>query len=202
MTYYNKKAKEFFEDTINVDLTNIYNEFLKHIKPKGKILDLGCGSGRDLLYFKNKDYEAYGLDNSEELIKLAEEYTNEKIIKCDFRNINLNIKFDAIWANASLLHLTINELKSTITKLINHLNKNGTIYMSFKYGTFEGIRNDRHFTYFTEKTITSFLNKFENIKTIKIWKTTDQRKDRNNEFWLNVIVRKNKQHLKYRGIIK
>ena len=57
LNYYNENAKEYFETTKNIKTTEIYKEFFNMVKPSGKLLDLGCGSGRDSLYFKNAGYD-------------------------------------------------------------------------------------------------------------------------------------------------
>ena len=55
ITYYDEHAKEYVQRTLDVDLSHLYDRFLKHIPPGGHILDAGSGSGRDTLYFLNKD---------------------------------------------------------------------------------------------------------------------------------------------------
>ena len=62
INYYNLNADYYIKDTINSNMTELYSLFEKHIKPKSTILDLGFGSARDLLYFKNKGYITYGID--------------------------------------------------------------------------------------------------------------------------------------------
>jgi 2-polyprenyl-3-methyl-5-hydroxy-6-metoxy-1,4-benzoquinol methylase len=49
--YYNSKAQDFYERTIRLDLKDGYNLFLKHLPQGARILDAGCGSGRDSKYF-------------------------------------------------------------------------------------------------------------------------------------------------------
>lgn len=188
--YYNKNAKSFFNSTINIDMSELYEKFEKHLNPFDYILDLGCGSGRDVLYFKNKGYRVLGIDNSDELIKLAKEYTNSEILKLDFRQLNFSNEFDAIWACASLLHLKRKEVDKVFEKCINALKQNGVIYISFKYGDFEGIRNGRFFTFYNEELMNDLLSNYNNVDLIESWKTQDLRKDRNNEYWLNIIVKK------------
>ena len=89
-------------------------------------------------------------------------------------------------------------------RMVQALKENGIIYTSFKYGDFEGERNGRYFTDFTEKSFTEFLEKLkifnENTKNTedkvseiiieKIWITEDVRPGRGDEKWLNLILRK------------
>lgn len=70
MNYYDKHAKEFIQNTINCNMEDIYNVFLKYVST-GKLLDVGFGSGRDMFYFKNKGFDVYGIDTSKKLCEEA-----------------------------------------------------------------------------------------------------------------------------------
>ena len=67
---------------------------------------------------------------------------------------------------------------------------NGVIYTSFKYGVFEGERNGRYFTDFTEETFTEFIKGMTGVTAEKMWITDDVRPERGEEKWLNMILRK------------
>ena len=78
--YYNKNADKFFNDTHKLDMKEIYNEFIKHLPNKGKILDAGCGSGRDTKAFSDFGYKVTAFDASSELVNLARAYTKQNIL--------------------------------------------------------------------------------------------------------------------------
>lgn len=187
--YYDNNAKDFFEGTVNVDMTSNYVDFLKQIPKKGHILDAGCGSGRDTFMFKSYGYEVTGFDGSKEMCKLASEYSGQDILFLKFQNVDFEPIFDGIWAASSLLHVPTNELDMVLNKLKNSLKDEGVFYASFKYGDFEGNRNGRYFNDFTEETVS---NLFESVgfNIIKIWLTNDVRKDRSDERWVNILVNK------------
>ena len=71
--YYNNNAVKFATGTINVDMSTIQNKFLAYLKEGGRILDLGCGAGRDTKYFLSQGYDVEAVDGSEELCKMASE---------------------------------------------------------------------------------------------------------------------------------
>lgn len=75
LDYYNKNAKKFITGTISVDFGIVQNHFLDKLHPGAEILDYGCGSGRDTKYFLNQGYKVTAIDGSQELCKLASEYT-------------------------------------------------------------------------------------------------------------------------------
>ena len=99
-------------------------------------------------------------------------------------------KYDGIWACSSILHLSKDELKNVMQRMLCALKDDGVIYTSFKYGTFEGERNGRYFTDFTEKTFDGFLSGIRHVKIEEQWLTGDVRPGRESEQWLNLILRK------------
>ena len=98
--------------------------------------------------------------------------------------------YDGIWACSSILHLSKDELKNVMQRMLCALKDDGVIYTSFKYGTFEGERNGRYFTDFTEKTFDGFLSGIRHVKIEEQWLTGDVRPGRESEQWLNLILRK------------
>lgn len=107
-----------------------------------------------------------------------------------FEDFNASNTYDGIWACASILHLKKCELSDMIKRLYHALKRNGVIYMSFKYGDFEGVRNGRYFTYLTEESFNMLMEPINGFKKEKIWATGDVRENRGTEQWLNIILRK------------
>ena len=70
------------------------------------------------------------------------------------------------------------------------LKDSGILYVSFKYSSFEGVRNGRFFTDFTENEFKDFLSRNSGMKIIDYWITTDIRPERKGEKWLNLLIRK------------
>ena len=185
MSYYKEHAKEFIEDTFNCDMSEQYRFFEKHFKGEGTILDIGFGSGRDSLYFKSKGYEVYAIDPEEEFVKHGKELGLENVFKMKAQDINFVNKFDGIWACASLLHIPSKDLKLVFEKCKTALKSGGILYVSFKYGTFEGFRNGRYYLDLTEKLIEQFTD-----LTILETKITEDVRPNRIEKWLNVIFAK------------
>lgn len=78
--YYEKYAERFFETTVSADMHDVYQPFLSLVKPRGRILDLGCGSGRDSRYFIRHGYQVEVVDGSPALARLASEYIGQEVI--------------------------------------------------------------------------------------------------------------------------
>lgn len=188
--YYNQNAAGFLEETTGVEFSEIQNVFL-NLLPKGAlILDFGCGSGRDALEFLKRGYQVEATDGSEEMCRAAAELTGLTVQKMLFRELDEQEKYDGIWACSSILHLPKPELRDVLGRMTVALKRNGIIYTSFKYGAFEGERNGRYFTDFTEETFAEFIKGMTGLTIEKMWITDDVRPGRGEEKWLNMILRK------------
>lgn len=186
MNYYDAKSQEFIDSTLALDMSALYAEFEPYLKPGELILDLGCGPGRDLKYF-NQKYKAIGLEPSKTLAAFARDYSGSEVIESDIQSFETEMKFDGIWACASLLHLKSSELSTVFKKLSKMLKPNGIIYTSFKYGDFEGERNGRYFTDLTEESVVNYLEE-SGLVVKKYWVTEDIRPGRSSEKWLNLLI--------------
>ncbi len=188
--YYDNNAQKFVSGTLDVEFTDTQDKFLSYLPESGMILDFGCGSGRDTRYFLSNGYKVDAVDGSETLCKIAAENTGIKVRQMLFSQLDEHEKYDGIWACASILHLTKDELRTVLNKMIRAVKPNGYIYISFKYGEFEGYRAERYFTDFTENTFSSFLTAFSGIMLIEEWISSDVRPGRGDEKWLNIILQK------------
>ena len=187
--YYEKNAKSFADSTADIEFSEMQDSFLSNLKEGASILDFGCGSGRDTCYFLKKGYKVTALDGSAELCRIAEEKTGISVIQMDFSEFAEKDKYDGIWACSSILHLPKQELKKVLVHMEQALHIGGIIYTSFKYGEFEGMRNGRYFTDFTEDSFRNFLTEIERLMLEKLWITRDVRLGRQDEKWLNMILR-------------
>ena len=190
LNYYNSKAKEFVSGTVDVAFTEIQDLFIEYIHAGGKILDFGCGSGRDTKYFISKGYDVDATDGSEELCKIASEYTGIKVKQMLFAELDEIELYDGVWACASILHVEKKQLPEIMKKIAIATKKGGIVYTSFKYGDFEGIRNGRFFTYLTEESFEELLRKVPELAIEKLWLSADVRAERGEERWLNIVLRK------------
>lgn len=191
LDYYNKNSEEYFNSTLNVDMTNTYKEFLKLVPEGGKILDLGCGSGRDSMNFMKLGYEVTAVDGAKELAKKASVLLGKEVIVSTFEELELKEKFHGIWACASLLHIKREDLKTVLNNLYNNLDDNGVFYMSFKYGEKEYVDDkNRYFNCFTDESIISFINENTKYNILGLYITEDKLGRVNEVKWVNLICNK------------
>lgn len=188
--YYNANAEKFVEGTVSVDFGITQNRFLNKLSPNAVILDFGCGSGRDTKFFLGQGYDVEAIDGSSKLCEIASEYTGLKVKQMLFQELSEIKKYDGIWACSSILHIPSISLGGILDKMVTALKDNGIIYVSFKYGTYEGMRNGRYFTDMTEDTFSNISKNMKHIEIEEQWITSDVRPGRGEEKWLNLILRK------------
>lgn len=187
LDYYNKNAKVFVAGTISANMEVHYSCFTKYLKSGSKILDLGCGSGRDSFAFQKMGYKVTAIDGSEEVCKEATRQTGIDVKCMTFEELPYQNEFDGVWACASLLHVKKSEMKEILKKVTRTLKCSGVLYCSYKYGNQERIFDGRYFSDYTEKDILDLLAD-TGLKCEKYWISSDVRTDRENEKWLNIIA--------------
>ena len=190
LDYYNNNSDDFIKNTRDVDFSKTQNLFMELLPARGTILDFGCGSGRDTKCFLDHGYKVEATDGSKELCISASKFTGIEVKHMLFQNLDEHNRYDGIWACSSILHLSSEELSPVLNKMAAALKDKGIIYTSFKYGDFEGLRNSRYFTDLTEESIEDILLSVEDLVIEKLWITSDVRPGRDEEKWLNLILRK------------
>jgi len=188
--FYNKNAENYCSKTIGIDLTQIYEKFLKYIPKQGAILDLGCGSGRDSLYFLNNGFDVTSMDASIEMVKLSSKLINQKTIHRKIEDIDFKDKFDGIWACASLLHINKNATVDVYNKLLSALKIEGILYASYKYGTNTMVKEERYFNNYDENSFSEMIKNIKSLELIEFWTTLDLRQEGNNQKWLNILLKR------------
>lgn len=190
LDFYNSMAADFVQGTIHADVESLRQSFLKYLPQGAAILDLGCGSGRDSKYFLDKGYNVTAVDGSAELCKMASAFIGREVAQITFDKLEDNQMFDGVWACASLLHVPYAQLPSIFSRISRALKPGGYLYVSFKYGTFEGERNGRHFTDLTEDRLTILISQHEELEIKEMAISNDVREDRHSEKWINAIIKK------------
>lgn len=190
LNYYNENAAAFCEGTLHADMSHLYGCFLQHVPAGGKILDLGCGSGRDSLAFLRKGYQVEAIDGSSELVRLASEFIGQPVRCMDFEELDYEEEFDGVWACASLLHVEKSRILSVLEKVYQSLKPGGVLYCCFKYGTEERISGQRFFNDYTEDTVKPLFTAENGWEILELFVTGDVREGREGEQWVNGVVRR------------
>ena len=190
LQYYENNADAFIAGTITADMHDARKRFLGLLPVGALILDFGCGSGRDTKAFLEQGYRVDAIDGSGELCRQASEYTGITVRQMLFQDLDICNYYDGIWACASILHLSRIELSDVLRRIAAALKPEGILYASFKYGTFEGMRNNRYFTDFTETTLAKLWTGIDVLQIIDTWITQDVRLGRTEDRWINLLARR------------
>lgn len=133
LDHYNRHAQEFWRGTRNHDVSQNITTLLRYIegKPPFRILDFGCGPGRDLKTFTELGHAAIGLEGATELAALARAQTGCEIWQQDFLKLDLpKAYFDGVFANAALFHVPSQELPRVLRELHATLKPRGVLFCS------------------------------------------------------------------------
>lgn len=189
--YYDSNARAYSEMTLHVDLSHLYERFLRELPPNAHILDAGCGSGRDAKVFLELGYKVTAIDASQELAALASAYTGHKCDVLRFQEITFQQEFDGIWACASLLHIPIEEICDVMSRMVAALKSHGVMYISLKEGEGERFAADgRFFADYTKESFELVLSRFPSLSEIAFWKSTEITDGSTRQPWLSFLLKK------------
>lgn len=148
--HYEARAADFWEGTKDHDVSQNYQALLGALPArKGlRILDFGCGPGRDLLAFRALGHSPVGLDGSLAFCAMAKEKSGCEVLHQNFLQLQLSPQsFDGIFANASLFHIPRQELPRILSELKAALVPGGILFSSNPRGSEEGWSDDRYGNY-------------------------------------------------------
>ncbi|WHU04274.1 class I SAM-dependent methyltransferase [Sphingomonas sp. NIBR02145] len=132
--YYAASALDYAELTARIDTSERIDAFVALLPHAARVLDAGCGAGRDLAQFRSRGLTAVGLDLSPELAELARQRSGCEVIVGDLAAPPALGSFDGIWAMASLLHIDRSRIGAALEGLRAMLNPGGVLFSSVKRG--------------------------------------------------------------------
>ncbi|MEW7972780.1 MAG: class I SAM-dependent methyltransferase [Candidatus Thiodiazotropha endolucinida] len=190
ISYYEKHAAEYFNQTVNADMSHLYTPFLERVRSGGSILDAGCGSGRDLLAFAKKGFNVMGIDASAQLARMASSYSGAPVKVIDFSEMSFKDCFDGIWACASLLHIEKSELQNVLCNFRKALVHGGVLFASVREGT--GTRVGSGGRAYTLYSVIEFKQHIidAGLELDLVWVTSDVLERREKLSWINILAKK------------
>lgn len=133
--YYVSHFEEYHHKTFFIDPTPFLEPLTRFLLPPAHILDIGCGSGRDLLWFQQRGYEVTGLERSPGLARLAREGTGARILEADFETFDFTtMRADALLLIGALVHHPSERLSGLLRRMLPALGGAGFILISLKEG--------------------------------------------------------------------
>ncbi len=149
--HYDGRAEAFWEGTRDHDVVANRQALLRHIvaDPPFRILDLGCGPGRDLAAFVTHGHAPVGLDGSARFCEMARSHSGCRVLHQDMLALDLPAAaFDGVFANASLFHVPTQRLPTVLRQLWHALMPGGVLFASNPRGdNREGWQGERYGAY-------------------------------------------------------
>lgn len=179
---YQATAKEFADKVTELAPLHSIERFIQLISPKAKILDIGCGSGRDAKIFTDRGMDVLGIDFSSNLIEIAKKTAPlAKFQVMDIEEMKFPVGFfDGAWAASSLLHIPKSNILAVFNQIHSLLKEKGYFYLTIKKGTGEILENDTRYgefekfwSFYEEKELQELLQnakfKIVDFATIEKW---------------------------------
>lgn len=172
--FYDGDPEGYSESTRWNDVTSLTGRFISRLPPGARILDMGCGSGRDTLAFRRLGFGVVPVDGSEGMCRIASEFTGSEVRRLDFLDLDYVDEFDGVWACASLLHLRPEEIPEVMDLVRRALRSGGVFFLSFKEGDFRGYRDGRWYTDMTSEGLRE-LAEGTGFEVLDMWESVDRR---------------------------
>ena len=139
--FYQENYKAYHEKTFSIDPSSFLKPLAGRLPPEAFIMDVGCGSGRDLLWMKKRGFEVIGFERSPGLAELARENAGCEVIEADFETYDFSaIMVDAVMIVGALVHIPHDRFREVFRNITAALSENGSVLLTLKEG--EGSRKD------------------------------------------------------------
>lgn len=144
--YYDDNATAYAAATIGLSMDGPVRSFMAGLRKGAGIVDIGCGSGRDLRTFREAGYQAVGLDVSAGLAGYAAQVSKCPVVVGDMLQLPFaNASFEGAWASASIVHINRSDMLTALGEIRRVLQPNGLLFCSLKLGSGEARTSDRRF---------------------------------------------------------
>ena len=187
--YYERHAEAFAARTRGLDMQPLQQRFLHYIPAGGRILDAGCGSGRDARCFQEAGFRVCAIDASGAMCRQARLQSGTFACRRTFDEVCGPDLYDGIWASASLLHVPRQALPAVLRRFHWALKEGGILYLSLKKGSGEQRRQGRLFADYTLKEAADMLSEGGLFSVLEAFETQDVRAAEQQRPWVNLIAR-------------
>ena len=133
--YYRHHYTAYHEKTFHIDPSSFLEPLVRHLKAGDTVLDVGCGSGRDLCWLKAHGFNVTGFERSKGLAALARKHAGCEIIEDDFEVFDFStLNVDAVLLSGSLVHVAQNRFEAVFENIVSGLKGGGILLVSLKQG--------------------------------------------------------------------
>jgi SAM-dependent methyltransferase len=187
--FYKHHFQVYHDRTFWVDPSSFLNTLTIHLESGNTVVDVGCGSGRDILWLNNRGYDVIGLERSSGLAGLARKHTTCPIIEADFETYNFTkLSADALLLIGTLVHLPRPKFSITLKAICRALKKHGFLLITMKQG--KGTVTDpdgRQFYLWQDRDLRDVFQS-QNLPVIDFFRQPS--KINPDEIWLGYVLNK------------
>jgi SAM-dependent methyltransferase len=134
--YYQKNYQAYHEKTFSIDPSSFLSPLAKRLPPEAFVLDVGCGSGRDLLWMKKRGFEVIGFEQSPGLAELARDNAGCEVIEGDFETYDFSsILVDAVMLIGALVHVPHEGFSKVFENITSAIPDDGSVLITLKEGS-------------------------------------------------------------------
>jgi len=186
--FYEDNHQHYFDSTVGIDPSAFLKPLARLLQPQATILDIGCGSGRDLLWLARRGFRPTGFEQSPSLAKLARTHSNCPVLEGDFNHFNFStLHFSALICVGSLVHVSPEALPAIIVSTCQALNSGGLLLITVKEGKGTSRAADgRIFTLWPKQDLE---NVFAAINLHIVDFSRQISRIRPNDIWLGYVLR-------------
>ena len=186
-TFYQYQAQAYFAQAFGVDPSSFLLPLIKYLPPSARILDVGCGAGRDMLWLENRGFSCVGLDCSPALAELARWHTGLQVIEADFEAFDFQgMDMDALLLIGALVHVPHERFQLIFSRILRALKPEGHVLLTMKQGQGVQTRSDGRVFYLWPKD--DLMSIFEDCSLMCIKYFEQQSKIRASDAWMSFVL--------------
>ncbi|MDZ7759105.1 MAG: methyltransferase domain-containing protein [Desulfovermiculus sp.] len=186
-SFYQNQAQAYFEQTFGVDPSSFLLPLIRHLSPGARILDVGCGAGRDMLWLTNRGYSCTGLDSSPALAELARRHTGLPVFEADFEAFDFQgMDMDALLLVGALVHVPHERFQLILSRILRALKPQGHVLLTMKQGQGVQTRPDGRVFYLWPKADLMPIFEDGGLRCLEYFE--QQSKIRASDAWMSFVL--------------
>jgi len=187
--YYQKNYKAYHEKTFSIDPTSFLAPLAQRLPADAFVLDVGCGSGRDLLWMKKRGFDVIGFERSDGLAELARDNVGCEVIQGDFETYDFSSIFvDAIMLVGALVHVPHERFSEVFKNITASISRRGNVLITLKEGQGDRIDADNRIFYLWEDPKAREVFDTLGFKVCDF--STSVSKTGSGDFWMSYVLDK------------